>query len=245
MLPTSTASSPGNYLFATVQQLNTLSNSLSTVNVSTSTGAGISVTEPTANNFVFTTALSNAGGITLTPVSGSSTLGIGNAGVLSVTAGSNVVITGTASAPVINAAAGGTKSQVNLQPQNLGLPNVSVQGPGAAASVTIPLYDGISIPVVAGGLYAINGGMVLQTGSDAYDVELLINSSGNEVPLCLYDSSFFNVVDGPIKDLALPFSGFVIPSGAAITLVLRNSGSAGALDTSSANFTPLTLTRIS
>lgn len=128
LLPLQTASSPGNYLFATTAQLAALSTSLSTVSISTSTGSGVLVSEPTANNFVFTNALSNSGGISFVSVPGSATLGlsnagvtglvagsgvsvsgatgnvtVGNTGVLSVSAGTNVTLTGTASAPVINA----------------------------------------------------------------------------------------------------------------------------------------------
>lgn len=133
LLPNLTASRGGlggdtAYLFPTLGQFNSLSNALSTVNISTSTGAGVSVSEPTANNFVFSNALSNAGGISFVSVPGSATLGLSNAGVvglaagsgisvsgatgnitvantgvLSVSAGSNVVVGGTASAPVINA----------------------------------------------------------------------------------------------------------------------------------------------
>lgn len=241
LVPLQTASSPGNYLFATTSQLDAITASISTVSISTATGAGVSVAEPIPNRFIFTNALSNAGGLSFVSVPGSSTLGLSNAGVLSVTAGSNITITGTAGAPVINAAAGLNISQTNLQPA--GLPNVSVTGPNAAASVTIPVLGDVTIPTVAGGLYAINGGMLLQTTSDAYEVELLINSSGNEVALAQYSSSYFNV-GGSLRNAALTFSGFVIASGTGITLVLRNGGAAGLGDNSSANFTPLYITRI-
>lgn len=104
LLPRLTAADPSNFLFATTAQLQSISSSLSTVNISTATGAGVTVSEPVANSFVFTNALSNAGGISFVSVPGSSRLGLSNAGVLSVTAGSNVTVTGTAGAPVINAA---------------------------------------------------------------------------------------------------------------------------------------------
>jgi hypothetical protein len=94
LLPLQTASSAGNYLFATQGQLNALSNTLSTISISTATSAGVLVSEPTANNFVFTNALSNAGGISFVSVPGSATLGLSNAGVTGLVAGTGVSVSG-------------------------------------------------------------------------------------------------------------------------------------------------------
>ena len=94
LLPNKTYSSPNNPLYATVAQLQALSTTLSTINISTATGSGLSVSEPLANNFVFTNALSNAGGISFVSVPGSTTLGLSNAGVTGLVAGTGVSVSG-------------------------------------------------------------------------------------------------------------------------------------------------------
>lgn len=130
LLGSSTYSSPSTPLWASVAELSSIVSGLSTVNVSTATAAGVTVAETSPNNFVFTNALTNAGGIAFVQTPGSTSLGLSNAGVtglvagtgvtvsgatgnvtvantgvLSVTAGTNVTLGGSASAPVINASA--------------------------------------------------------------------------------------------------------------------------------------------
>jgi len=120
-------SSPNNPLFATQEQLNEVVAGLSTVNVVSGVGSGITVLEPSLNNFNVGLNLSNAGGISFLTYPGVTTVGLSNAGVTglvagtaigvsgatgnvtitnngvqSLTSGGGIVLTGTASAPVVN-----------------------------------------------------------------------------------------------------------------------------------------------
>jgi len=123
LLPNKTYSSPNNPLYATVAQLQALSTTLSTINISTAQGAGVSVSEPLANNFVFTNALSNAGGISFVSVPGSSTLGLSNAGVTGLVAGSGISVSGatgnvTVANTGVNAITAGTNITLCGSPTN-------------------------------------------------------------------------------------------------------------------------------
>jgi hypothetical protein len=122
-----TFSSPNNPLFATQAELAEVVSNLSTLNVTSGVGSGITVTEPTLNTFNLALNLSNAGGISFLQYPGVTTVGLSNAGVTglvagsgigvsgatgnvtvsntgvnSVTAGTGITVGGTASAPVVN-----------------------------------------------------------------------------------------------------------------------------------------------
>jgi hypothetical protein len=73
------------------------------VSLSSADGSGITVGEPTPNNFTVATNLVAGSGISLTPsvVIGNKSLGIGNSGVLGVSAGTGISVGGTAQNPSI------------------------------------------------------------------------------------------------------------------------------------------------
>ena len=98
LLPFKTWVNKDKQLYATEAQLQSLSTSIQSINISTATGAGISVSEPTLNNYVFTNALSNAGGISFVTTPGSTTLGLSNAGVTSVAVGTGLSTSGATGA---------------------------------------------------------------------------------------------------------------------------------------------------
>jgi len=90
LLPLSTYSAPNKPLFATVDQLSTIINTVSSINVVSGAGSGIDVTEPTLNNFDLSLSLSNAGGISFLTYPGITTVGLSNAGVVSLSAGTGI-----------------------------------------------------------------------------------------------------------------------------------------------------------
>jgi hypothetical protein len=97
-LPNSTYSAPGTPLYASLADFQSLSTSVQAINISTATGAGVAVSEPTLNNFVFSNALSNAGGISFVTTPGSRVLGLSNAGVTSVAVGTGLSTSGATGA---------------------------------------------------------------------------------------------------------------------------------------------------
>jgi hypothetical protein len=103
LLPLSTYSSPATPLYATQAQLSSIVNSISSINIVSSNGSGIVVSEPTLNNFDVSCSFSNAGGISFLTYPGSPTIGFSNAGVTQLTAGSGIgVSAGTGSVTVSN-----------------------------------------------------------------------------------------------------------------------------------------------
>lgn len=98
LLPFKTWVNKDSQLYATQAELQSLSTSIQAINISTATGAGIAVTEPTLNNFVFSNALSNAGGISFVTTPGSRVLGLSNAGVTSVAVGTGLSTSGATGA---------------------------------------------------------------------------------------------------------------------------------------------------
>jgi hypothetical protein len=264
---TSVANSIPNYLFATQAQFASLSTSLSSVSISTSTGAGVSVTEPLPNRFVFANALSNAGGLSFVSVPGSSTLGLSNAGVtglvagsgigvsgstgnvtvsnsgvLSVSAGSNVVVGGTASAPVINASLTTNVSQVNLQPG--ALPGATATGPSASALVSYPVFgSATTIPVVAGGVYSLNGSYLITTTSGGYGIEVAVENGGSDV-MILDGTSAPYVAGAAQRSVPIPFSALVQASSSTIGMYVNNGAAAGGGDVTTIDLEPLYITRL-
>lgn len=169
LLPLQTASSPGNYLFATTAQLNALSNTLSTISISTATSAGVLVSEPTANNFVFTNALSNAGGISFVSVPGSATLGLSNAGVTGLVAGTGVSVSGATG--------------------NVTVGNTGVTGLVAGTAIGISGATG-NITITNNGIQSITSGLgIAQTGSGNAPTITNTISSGLGVALDQFNSA--------------------------------------------------------
>jgi hypothetical protein len=98
LLPLRTWINKDSQLYATEAQFQSLSTSIQAINISTATGAGIAVSEPTLNNYVFSNALSNAGGISFVTTPGSRVLGLSNAGVPSVAVGTGLSTSGATGA---------------------------------------------------------------------------------------------------------------------------------------------------
>jgi hypothetical protein len=102
LLSLATYSSPNKPLYATVDQLSTVINSLSSINITSSNGSGVSVTEPSLNNFNVSLALSNAGGLSFLQYPGIPTVGLSNAGVVSLAAGTGIGVSGSTGAVTVS-----------------------------------------------------------------------------------------------------------------------------------------------
>ena len=71
------------------------------VSLSSANGSGITVAEPTTNNFTVASNLVAGSGISLTPSGVNTSLTVGNSGVLGVSAGTGITVGGTAQNPSI------------------------------------------------------------------------------------------------------------------------------------------------
>ena len=102
LLPSSKLfSSPDQPIYVTQPQLNQVISNLSTINVSSIVGSGITVTEPTLNNFRVGLNLSNAGGLAFLQYPGVTTFGLSNAGVTSLVAGTGIGVSGATGAVTV------------------------------------------------------------------------------------------------------------------------------------------------
>jgi hypothetical protein len=137
LLPLATYSSPATPLYATQAQLSTIVQSISTINVVSSNGSGITVTETTPNIFNVTTNLTPAGGISFLTYPGSTAVGLSNAGVNTLTGGPGVTITGTATAPVVN---NSITASVNNVLDIWNSTPISVSTPVGGAKTTLVTY---------------------------------------------------------------------------------------------------------
>lgn len=178
LLPLSTYSSPNTPLYATVSQLSSIIDSVSSINITAGVGSGLSVTEPTLNNFNMSLALSNAGGISFLTYPGLNTVGLSNAGVVSlaagsgigvsgatgaitvsntgvnaITAGTNITLGGTATNPIVNASVA-LAPNVIVDQWTSTATNTSAVGGSATIAHTIP-------GLIAGKTYLVvlNGGL--------------------------------------------------------------------------------------
>lgn len=219
LIPSLTATSPNNFLFATLAQLQALSTSLSTINISTATGAGVSVTEVSANQWVMSNALSNAGGLSISTIPGNPSVILSNAGVTGLVAGSNVSISGATGNVTVNA--------------NLPLVQTNLASGGAPAATAVgevtayvgwPTQTGSSnLPVVSGGLYLLSGAYSMTTTGTTGSVELGIKNNATNLPIVtvagsdiLNTSTFF--------DVQFAFNAPVIPSSSTIQMYITNAG---------------------
>jgi len=208
-LPQTTYSAPGTPLYASLSQFQSLSTSVQAINISTAQGAGVSVAEPTLNNFVFSNALSNAGGISFVTVPGSSTLGLSNAGVTSVAVGSGlstsgatgaitlantgvtslspgvgVTLTGTSTAPVIN---NSITASINNVLNIWSSTPISVSTPVGGAKTTLETYGSF----VVGKTYLISftgdvacGSTTISTGDKGMIMGIQPVGTGENLVFC-------------------------------------------------------------
>lgn len=160
-----TFSSPNNPLYATQEQLNAVVAGLSTVNVVSGVGSGITVTEPSLNNFNLGLSLSNAGGISFLTYPGVTTVGLSNAGVTglvagagigvsaatgsvtvtnngiqSLTSGAGIVQTGSGNAPTI---ANTISANLNVVQNQFSSNPISATTPAGGAPTTIVTYGSL------------------------------------------------------------------------------------------------------
>jgi hypothetical protein len=136
LLNLATYSAPNKPLFATVDQLSSIINSVSTINVTSGVGSGITVTEPTLNNFNLNLALSNAGGISFLTYPGVTTVGLSNAGVVSLTAGSGIGVSGATGAVTLS------NTGVNSVSAGTG---ITVGGTATVPIVTNSIASGVNV----------------------------------------------------------------------------------------------------
>lgn len=173
------------------------------VSVSTSNGSGITVAEPTPNNFTVATNLVAGSGIGFTPSGINTSLSIANTGVLGVGGGTGILVGGTAQNPSIAnagvtslAAAPGSGLSVNFSTGDIqinkvypsqsqivdtrltgGLPATGATPPGGAVTLVF------NLPVVAGGLYTITAAFgVTSTASSAGSMSLSIGPAAGVAP---------------------------------------------------------------
>lgn len=128
-------SSPGNPLFATQTQLNDVVNTISSINVSSGVGSGITVSG-LGHDYNLSLALSNAGGISFLTYPNVTTVGLSNAGVTGLVAGSGIGVSGaTGSVTVSN-------TGVNSVSAGTG---ITVGGTATVPIVTNSISSGVNV----------------------------------------------------------------------------------------------------
>ena len=252
LLPFKTFTNPSTPLYASLTDFQNLSTSVQAINISTATGAGVSVAEPTLNNFVFTNALSNAGGISFVTTPGSSTLGLSNAGVTSVavgtglstsgatgsitlantgvtsvTAGAGILLGGTSTAPSITNTISASVNNVLDRFDPMSVPLTATQtGPGATTIVTWG-------SLIVGKNYLINfaGGLaanVAGTGTMFFDMTPTGMGSTlglQELPCVTNTCDFATsiVFQAPQTSVDIKVGGDGIAGGTAVTGLIYNA----------------------
>ena len=138
--------------------------SATAVSITAANGSGITVAEPTPNNFTVATNLTAApgSGISLTPSGLNTSIAVANTGVLSVSAGTGISIGGTAQNPSV-AVSFPTTTRIVDNVLSPGVLSATTPVGGADTSIT-------TFPVVAGGVYQVTAALSMfstQTNANA------------------------------------------------------------------------------
>jgi hypothetical protein len=236
------------------------------VSLSSADGSGITVGEPTPNNFTVATNLVAGSGISLTPslVPGNKSLGIGNTGILGITSGTGISQSGAGNSPTINntgvlTVAGSTTVSVGGTAQNPvisttqaftdlappggpPLPTASPVG-NQVVPITIPSIGSTNIPVVQGAVYSMSGVIQVTATNTAGPYGIRFQClNGAQVVVSEVGANTAFVPGQWGSGQYLPFS-FTIPAATTfLQLQLSAFGNPG--DTTSITIGRLYLTRI-
>jgi hypothetical protein len=229
-------------------------------------GSGITVGEPTTNNFTVATNLVAGSGIGLTPSGINTSLTVANTGILGITSGTGISQSGAGNSPTINntgvlTVAGSTTVSVGGTAQNpiisttqaftdlspgapTPIPTATLVGPGTA-NITIPLLGTPNIPTVQGAVYNLSGVFAVTATNTAgpYGIRLsCVNGAQTIVAEVGTNTAFVSGQWG--SGQYLPFSVTFPATAASVLLSLGVLLSAGAGDSTTININRLYLTRI-